>query len=247
MAFGHAIATGYRKLVDLAIPPLCLVCEAIIAEPGACCPGCWSKIRFIAKPICEITGAPFSFEVVGGMVSADAIANPPPYTQCRSAVVYDDHVRSLVTGLKYSDRLDLAPWLANWMVTAGKILLEKRPILVPVPLYTTRLIQRRFNQSAELARNISELTGLSFRPDLLIRSRRTRQQVGLTASERARNVQGAFKVPESMKLEVAGSKVLLIDDVYTSGATVKAAARALLRAGSSNVDVLTFARVATGE
>ena len=247
MGIGQHLTNGYRRFVDLSIPPLCMICEAIIAGPGACCPQCWTKIRFIAKPLCDITGAPFSYEMGEGMVSADAIANPPPYNQCRSAVVYDDHVRGLVTGLKYSDRLDLAPWLANWMVTAGKTLIERNPVLVPVPLYPTRLIQRRYNQSAELARNISLLTGLAYRPDLLVRSRRTRQQVGLSGKERETNVRGAFRVPESMKQEVHGYKILLIDDVYTSGATVKAAARALKRAGSTNIDVLTFARVASGE
>ena len=129
------------------------------------------------------------------------------------------------------------------MRAAGSELLRDCPVLVPVPLYTTRLIQRRYNQSSELARLIALQSGLEFRPDILSRIRRTRQQVGLSAKERERNVQGAFRVREDRRAEVAGRRFLIIDDVYTSGATVKAAARSLKRAGSRQVDVLTFARV----
>lgn len=179
------------------------------------------------------------------MLSADALANPPPYDRCRSAVVYDDNVRNLITGFKYSDRLDRAPWLANWMVTAGRELFQNNPLIVPIPLYPLRLIGRRYNQSSELARHIAEQTELEFRPDILVRHRRTKQQVGLGSKERERNVQGAFRVKEDKKSEILSRPALLIDDVYTSGATVKAAARALKRGGSRNIDVLTFARAET--
>ncbi|MGB7286656.1 MAG: ComF family protein, partial [Salaquimonas sp.] len=199
------------------------------------------------RPFCEVTGAPFGHDMGDGILSAEAIADPPPYSRCRSAVLYDENVRSLVSGFKYSDRLDLGPWLANWMITAGQELFVSKPLLVPVPLYPLRLIGRRYNQSSELARQISKRTGLSFRPDILIRHRRTKQQVGLAARERERNVQGAFRVRDEMRAELVGRTVLLIDDVYTSGATVKAAARALKRGGSRNIDVLTFARVETIE
>ena len=237
------LVNGIGSIRDIAVPPLCLICDAITAKPGGCCPVCWKNISFISPPFCAVTGVPFSHDQGEGIVSADAIANPPPYDRCRSVVVYNDAVRKLVTGFKYSDRLDLAPWLANWMMAAGSELLRDFPILVPVPLYTTRLIQRRYNQSSELARLIALQSGLEFRPDILSRIRRTRQQVGLSAKERERNVQGAFRVREDRRAEVAGRRFLIIDDVYTSGATVKAAARSLKRAGSRQVDVLTFARV----
>ena len=243
MNLWNGLLKGIGNMRDIAVPPLCLICEAIAAEPGGCCPACWKNIRFISPPFCAVTGAPFSHDQGEGIVSADAIANPPPYDRCRSVVVYNDDVRKLVTGFKYSDRLDLAPWLANWMVAAGNELLQDRPILVPVPLYTTRLIQRRYNQSSELARLIALQIGLEFRPDILARIRRTRQQVGLSGKERERNVQGAFRVREDRKAEVIGRRFLIVDDVYTSGATVKAAARSLKRAGAGQVDVLTFARV----
>lgn len=247
MKITQMVTGGYEAIRDLCVPPLCMMCEAILAEPGGCCSSCWSSIRFITKPYCEITGAPFGHDLGEGMLSADAIANPLPYSRCRSAVIYDENIRSLVTGFKYSDRLDLTPWLANWMITAGHELFEQNPVIIPVPLYPLRLIGRRYNQSSELARHIGKQTGLNFRPDILIRHRRTKQQVGLGSKERERNVQGAFRVKDEMKPELLSRNVLIIDDVYTSGATVKAAARALMRGGSTNIDVLTFARVETVE
>jgi len=236
----------YHSLRDISVPPLCMICDAILVEPGGCCSACWSKVRFIAPPLCDVTGRPFSHDLGDGIVSADAIANPPPFARCRSAVIYNDHVRSLVTGLKYSDRTDLAPWMAKWMVTAGRDFFAETadmPIVVPVPLHPMRMLERRFNQSAELARHIAQTTKAPYHPELLTRPRATRQQVGLSSKERERNVQGAFKIPVDKKIDVAGRRILLIDDVYTSGATVKSAARALKRGGVKQVDVLTFARV----
>jgi ComF family protein len=243
MGLLNIFSNGFGAIRDIAVPPLCLICEAMIAEPGGACASCWSKIRFVSPPFCAVSGSPFSHDHGYGMVSAEVIANPPPYDRCRSVVIYDDNVRALVTGLKYSDRLDLAPWLANWMFATGGSLLKDADMIIPVPLYRTRLIQRRYNQSSELGRHISKLSDVAFCPDYLTRLRNTKQQVGLTGKERERNVQGAFRVPEGKKPEISGRNILLIDDVYTSGATVKAAARALKRAGSRQVDVLTFARV----
>jgi len=244
-ALSTLFMNGFSAVSGLVVPSLCLICDSLCEQPGGCCPSCWRKIRFISCPYCEITGAPFTTNIGDGAVSAAAISDPPPYDRCRSAVIYDDNVKRLVTGLKYADRLDLVPWLARWMVTAGKELLADNPLVVPVPLHRMRLLQRRFNQSGELARHICLRSGLEFKPSLLIRSRKTAQQVGLSGAERERNVRGAFRVPADKKIELTGRQVLLIDDVYTSGATVKAASRALKRSGASSVDVLTFARVET--
>ncbi len=242
---GLALRQGFSRMLDLGVPPQCLICDAILAEPGGCCAFCWQKIRFIAEPLCPVSGRPFSHEMGPGMVSAQVIADPPPYAMCRSAVVYDDNTRRLVTSLKYGDRTELAPWLANWMVAAGRELLLPGRVIVPVPLHRSRLLQRRFNQSAELARAVARGSGLTYRPGWLVRHRPTRQQVGLSSSERARNVQGSFRVPSLRKPEVTGSHVVLIDDVYTSGSTVKSATRTLLKGGAASVCVLTFARVET--
>ena len=234
-----------RKLagisLDLALPPLCPACKDPVGAQAALCAACWSKLAFIAPPYCERLGTPFAYDPGPGVLSMQAIADPPAYRRARAAVRYDEVSRILIHGLKYSDRLDLAPMLGRWMLRAGQALLDDSDALVPVPLHWRRLWARRFNQSAALAKIVSEASGMPVLGDVLKRVKPTLQQVGLTASERALNVQGAFAVADRSR--VAGRRLILIDDVLTSGATIDACARALNRAGAAAVDVLVFARV----
>ena len=157
---------------------------------------------------------------------------------------FDDVARALVHALKYGDRLDLAPMMGRWVGQAGRELLAEADALVPVPLHWRRLWARRFNQSAMLAAAIAKESGVPIAAGALKRVKPTLQQVGLSRTERAQNVQGAFRVPPEGKAAVTGRRLVLVDDVLTSGATVDGCARALLRAGAANVDVLIFARVA---
>ncbi len=173
----------------------------------------------------------------------EAIADPPAYARARAAVRYDDVARTLVHALKYQDRTDLAPTMGRWMARAGRELLGEADLLVPVPLHWRRGWSRRFNQSGALARVIERQTGVKLASEVLRRVRPTAQQVGLSRTQRASNVQGAFRVAPDRKTDIAARRVVLIDDVLTSGATVDACARALLRAGAAEVDVLVFARV----
>lgn len=156
---------------------------------------------------------------------------------------YDDIARVLVHAFKYGDRLDLAPIMGRWMARAGRELLDGADALVSVPLHWRRMWARRFNQSAALAKEISAASGIPVLHDAFKRVRATPQQVGLSKAERADNVQGAFRVPPEGKGDVAKRRLVLIDDVLTSGATADTCARALLRAGAKHVDVLVFARV----
>jgi ComF family protein len=173
----------------------------------------------------------------------EAIADPPAYARARAAVRYDDVARTLVHALKYQDRTDLAPAMGRWMARAGRELLEETDALVPVPLHWRRGWSRRYNQSGALARSIERQSGVKLMPEALRRIRQTEQQIGLSRSQRASNVQGAFKVATDRQHQIEGRRVVLIDDVLTSGATVDACARALLRARAARVDVLVFARV----
>jgi ComF family protein len=177
------------------------------------------------------------------VLSMQAITDPPAYHRARAAVRYDDVARTLVHALKYGDRLDLAPTMGRWMARAGGELLAEADALIPVPLHWRRLWARRFNQSALLAKTIAEESGVAVADGVLKRVKATAQQVGLSQVERAENVQGAFRVAPDRRAEIAGRRVVLLDDVLTSGATSDACARALLRAGARNVDVLVFARV----
>lgn len=227
----------------LLFPPVCPGCRRIVVQPFTLCGECWPQLRFIERPWCEVLGTPFAYEMGEGIISAEALANPPPFARARSAVSYQGVAQHMVMSLKFSDRTELAPVMARWMLRAGAELLADADAVVPVPLHRTRFFQRRFNQSAELARALCALTGKPFLPGAVTRIRATRQQVGLRAREREENVRGAFHVPQSARIHVQDKHILVIDDVYTTGMTVAALARALRHAGAAQIDVLTFARV----
>jgi ComF family protein len=235
-----------RFALDAALPPLCPCCRDPLGEGAGLCAACWAKLAFIEPPYCARLGIPFAYDPGPGLISIEAIANPPAYDRARAAVRYDDIARHLVHAFKYGDRLDLTPMLGRWMARAGRELTAEADALVPVPLHWRRLWARRFNQSAALAGAVSQLTSVPVLHEALKRVRSTAQQVGLDKTERAINVQGAFRVAPEHKAEIAGRRLILVDDVLTSGATTDACARALLRAGAGHVDVLVFARVVAG-
>jgi ComF family protein len=237
-AWSHAS----RLALDIALPTLCVACREPVHGDGVCAT-CWAKLSFIAPPFCPRLGIPFIYDPGPGMLSMEAIADPPAYARARAAVRYDDVARTLVHALKYQDRTDLAPAMGRWMARAGRELLAEADVLVPVPLHWKRGWSRRYNQSGALARVIGRQTGVKLSSEALRRVRPTQQQIGLSRKERASNVQGAFKVAADRQSLIHGRRVVLIDDVLTSGATVDACARALLRAKAASVDVLVFARV----
>jgi ComF family protein len=214
-----------------------------IGEPGGLCPQCWTTAGFIERPYCERLGTPFPADHGGSLISPAALAEPPAYHRARAAARYSDVVRDLIHLLKYGDRMDLVRSLGRWMARAGGELLADADALVPVPLHWGRLWQRRFNQSSALAHAILALSGIPVADHLLVRSRATQPQFGLPRGERAQNVQGAFKVPQAMRTEVKGKKLVLVDDILTTGATADACTKVLLRAGALRVDVLVLARV----
>jgi ComF family protein len=234
-------------MARLLFPPVCAGCRRHVSAPGTLCGECWTGLRFLEKPWCAVLGTPFAHDLGAGFLSADAIANPPPFARARAAVSYGGVARGMVQGLKYRDRTDLAPWMARWMMRAGSELVADADVVVPVPLHRRRFFLRRFNQAAELARALGGLADLAFEPQCVRRKKATRHQVGLGASEREDNVRGAFVVPAEAEIHLRGRRVLLVDDVFTTGATVSAVTRALIGSGAEAVDVLTFARVVPGD
>ena len=231
------------RALDLALPPLCLACRNPVGEHGALCPACWRQTRFIVAPVCERLGVPLPPGLGPGAVSPEALADPPEFDRARAVFVHEGAGRSLVHGLKFGDRQEIAEALAGLMAGAGRDLLADADALVPVPLHWSRLLARRFNQAAELSRFIAARSGVPNEPLLLKRVRRTAHQVGLTRAQRLDNVAGAFRVAPDKRGGVKGKKLVLVDDVLTTGATISACARVLRRAGAARVDVLTAARV----
>lgn len=233
--------------LDLVFPPSCLFCRRAVAEHGALCPACWSGVAFIERPYCERLGTPFERDLDSpGLISLEAAAHPPVFSRARAVARFDsDKARALTHRLKYGDRLELAEPLGRWMARAGAELLADADLIVPTPLHRLRLFTRRFNQSAELARVISRESAVPFDAMTLERIKPTAPQVGLTRAQRAANLSGAFRIVKERAPLIEGKNIVLIDDVFTTGATANAAARTLLRAGAARVDLLVFARTVT--
>jgi len=239
------LAALARAALDALYPPTCLACRAATDAHGGLCPDCWRAMRFIERPFCDRLGTPFEQDLGEGLLSPQAIADPPVFRRARAVARFEDGpARRLVHRLKYSDRADLAKPLGAWMARAGADVLAEADVVAPVPLHPLKLWRRRFNQAAALAQAVAAASGKRFEPRWLLRVKPTRSQVGLTREQRAANMQGAFRVAAGAP--VAGVRIALVDDVLTSGATANAAARALLRAGAADVDLIVFARVVTG-
>jgi ComF family protein len=234
-----------RAALALVYPPTCISCGAATGEAHALCAACWSGIRFIERPFCERLGTPFAVDLGQPLLSPAAIADPPVFGRARAVAEYDGAASLLVHRLKYNDRLELARALGHMMTRAGAELLAEADVIVPVPLHRWRLWRRRFNQAMALAGVVSRESGVPCDPFLLARVKHTRRQVGLTKAQRQANLQGAFRVAPDARARLQGKRVLLVDDVLTTGATANAASRALLRGGAASVDILAFARVVT--
>jgi ComF family protein len=242
-ATGSAIVGAGRALTDAIVPAVCVACRTPIATHDELCGACWRQVAFIRPPVCDRLGLPLPFSTGDVAISAAAAANPPVYARARAVAAFDGIIRDLIHGFKYADRHDARRLFGRWLAQAGAELLATADMLVPVPLARWRLLRRQFNQAAILAQELSRSTGIPFDPHILRRTRATASQVGLSHEERRRNVRGAFDVASRRANALSGRRIVLIDDVITTGATVEACARALLAAGAGQVDVLALALV----
>jgi len=234
-------------LLDTLYPPTCLSCDAPVATADTLCAACFRQLRPITAPMCPVLGIPFEVSLGPAARSAEAIAEPPPFDRARAAVVYNDVARSLVGKLKYGDRPELARFCARLMAQTGHELWGSDAVLLPVPMHRTRQFSRRYNQATELARVLGRLTGLVVDPLLVNRGRNTKPQVGLSGDARRRNLAGAFQPSPDINSRLRGRRVIIVDDVVTTGSTAKAVTRALRAGGVQQVDVISFARVVTGK
>ena len=233
-----------RSVLNLIFPPLCIACREQVSEPGSLCPECWKTLHFLDGPACAQCGLPFEIDPGGETRCVACLAHPPAFDKARAIMRYDEASRKPILALKHADRLDLVPAFGRWLERAGRELLAQSDLIVPVPLHRSRLWKRRYNQSAELARVLSRMGGLPVDPFVLLRSRATPSQGEMpSASARRRNVRGAFSVSTQRVSTIGGRRILLVDDVMTTGSTAHACAKALKRAGAASVYVLALARV----
>lgn len=233
-----------RYVADLFLPPVCIRCHAPISAHGVLCAACWQGINFITPPLCDRLGLPLPYASGDDVsLSSMALRYPPVYGRARAAVQFDGVMRDLVHGLKYADRHEVVNLFGRMLCSAGAELLRDADMLVPVPLHRARLWKRRFNQAAILAGRVSMATGIPLELNALRRIHATASQVGLSRGERHRNVAAAFAVAPVAVPRIRGKRVLLVDDVITTGATLEACARVLKAAGATEVDCLALAIV----
>lgn len=241
-----------RKIGNWIIPPRCFACHTMIQTPMGLCPPCWAQLIFIGAPLCDLCGQPLppSINAQPPLYCGPCVQNPQDNLTIRSAVIYDKLSRQLILRFKHGDHQELAAFLAGRLIQTAPTWFQQPAILVPVPLHWRRLWRRKFNQSALIAQHIyqqlnSQNPDLQFIPDLLCRHTPTPPQGHLSRTERQENVAKAFRLNQRHQNFIQQKNIILIDDVYTTGATIQACCDILLKAGAAHVQVLTFARVTT--
>jgi ComF family protein len=243
----HRLRRLLSSGLDVLMPPQCLCCGMIVEKAQTLCPACWPRLHFIDGPRCAVCGVPFEVDLGEGAICGECARSRPPYGRARAVLVYDDGSKPLILKFKQGDRGEAAVAYGHWMARAGAEILADADLLVPVPLHWTRLFARRYNQAALLAYAVGRLSGVSVAPDLLVRRKRTPKLGTLGPSARRRAVQSAIAIHPRQRHRLRGRRVVVIDDVHTTGATLAACVRVLLAAGAGNVDVLTLARTVRAE
>ncbi len=235
------------KTVDMILPPRCIITGEIVDAQGMVSPKAWGELNFIADPMCQRCGLPFDF-MEGNVVDDNAlcagcIKSPPNFTQLRSSLIYDDASRNIILSFKHADQMQLVISFVPWLKNAGQDMLAEADFLMPVPLHRWRILRRRFNQSALIAQKLGKHIGVKCLSDGLARIRHTPTQGYLRTKERHQNVKHAFEVNPKHLDVIKGKKIVLIDDVFTTGATVEECTKKLLKSGALSVSILTLARV----
>lgn len=234
-----------ESALRLIYPPLCLACGDQVGDDAGLCGSCWRDTGFINGLVCDLCGVPLPGDDETELAHCDdCMTLARPWSRGRAALVYKDVARKLVMALKHGDRGDLARPAASWLLRAGAPILQPDTLLVPVPLHWRRLLMRRYNQSALLGGEVAKQSGLTQCPDLLRRKLSTPSLDGLGRDARFQALSGAIEVHPRRKHLLQNRRIVLIDDVMTSGASFAACAEACLAAGAQEICILALARVA---
>lgn len=235
--------SALKIAIDFILPPRCIVTGDIVDNQGMLSPEAWTELTFISDPQCQKCGVPFEFDDENARSTCvTCLDRPPVYNQARSALIYDDASRNLVLAFKHGDKTHYILGFTPWLKRVGHDLIAASDIIMPVPLHQMRLIQRRYNQAGIMAEYLAKDCHKELFLSGLQRVRSTPPQGYMTPSQRQKNVRRAFSVRAKHRAAIEGKTILLIDDVFTTGATIEECTNTLLASGAKAVNILTLAR-----
>ena len=232
----------FKLFLDTILPPRCLLCGKVVHSDNVLCKDCFSDINFISHPYCQHCGKPLTSTIIDEFYCVDCLSKKDPFRMCRAAVKYDNYSKKLILDFKFNDHLENKILLTRWLYMAGKDIFDAGvDLIIPVPLHYLRLLKRKYNQSAVLAAELGKITNIEVNYKTLRKSKHTKPQVKCDGKQRIKNIHHAFDVKHSELIK--GKRIVLIDDVFTTGATLKECAKVLKKAGAKSIDALTVAKV----
>jgi ComF family protein len=240
-----------KSVIDLVLPPKCICGKKQTAENANICGECWLKIDFINSPMCQKCGDPFQFKSdilenddngLAELLCTNCLANPPSYELQRCVFNYNENSNFIITKFKYSDSTHSAKYLAKQLHNISKNFIDEIDLITSVPIHYKKLIKRKYNQSALLANELSKITKKPVNNFILKRIKNNKPQAGLPREERLKNVKGSFEVnPKALK-KISGKNILIIDDVITTGATMRECTKVLQKNNVNKIYVLAVGR-----
>lgn len=235
--------TLINSIVDTILPVRCIACSQVVWDQAGVCAACWSTLTFVEMPFCQVCGHPFEHHIEDVGICAGCLSTPPPYTLARACFIYNEASRSMILRFKHSDETFLAHYFAMWLNRLIRTNGLQADMVIPVPLHWKRLFTRKYNQAALIASCVANNLKIPFDPFILTRPSSTQSQGHLSRNQRKLNVKGAFNVPEHLRHKLLNKRVILIDDVLTTGATINECSKILKKAGVWEIYVLTVGRV----